>query len=132
MSRLACIVMLLCLSLSAAADDKAELQNLYAAVSALHQEQQAVFQQFQMLQELRRANDRAIYASVLQAPQYPSEVPNYADVVQYQKDVVRRGEELAQQTDQLYAQYSEIGAKKALLQQRIFELATRQKVTAEQ
>ena len=134
MRRLACILSFLCLSLSATADDRAELQNLYAAVSALNQEQQSVFQQFQMLQELRRANDRAIDSSVSQAPQYPSGViPNYADVVQYRKDALRRGEELSQQADQLYAQYSEIGAKKALLQQRIFELTTtRQKVTAEQ
>ena len=117
-----CILALLALSLAAVADDKAELQNLHAAVSALNQEQQALFQQFQMLQELRRANDRAFYAGQLRPPQSTTEVPNYADVVQAQKDVSRRGEELAQQTDQIYAQFSEIGAKKALLQQRILEL----------
>ena len=133
MRRLACLLTLLCLSFTAAADDKAELQNLYAAISALNQEQQAVFQQFQMLQELRRANDRAFYASVLQLPRSPYEVPNYADLVQYQKEITQRGEELSQQTDQLYAQYNEIGAKKAFLQQRIFELATtRPRTTAEQ
>jgi hypothetical protein len=120
------ILALLALSFTAAADDKAELQSLHAAVSALNQEQQALFQQFQMLQELRRANDRSFYASQLQLrpPQLTTEVPNYDDVIQAQKDVVRRGEELAQQTDQLYAQYNEIGAKKALLQQRIIELTT--------
>ena len=116
------ILALLALSFPAAADDKAELQSLHAAVSALNQEQQALFQQFQMLQELRRANDRAFYAAQLRPPLSTSEVPNYADVVQAQKDVSRRGEELAQQTDQLYAQFNEIGSKKALLQQRILEL----------
>lgn len=116
------VLALLCLSFSAAADDKAELQGLYAAVSAFNQEQQALFQQFQMLQELRRANDRDFYASQLRPPQYTNEVPNYADVIQAQRDAARRSEELAQQTDQLYAQYKEIGARKALLQQRIFEL----------
>ena len=113
---------LLALSFNATADNKAELQGLFAAVSTLNQEQQALFQQFQMLQELRRANDRAFYATQLRPPQYTGEVPNYSDIIQAQRDAARRGEELAQQTDQLYAQYNEIGAKKTLLQQRIFEL----------
>lgn len=113
---------LLALSFTAAADDQGELQRLYTALTAFNQEQQALFQQFQMLQELRRANDRAFYASQLRPPQYTAEVPNYADVVQAQKDVIRRGEELAQQTDELYARYNEISTKKALLQQRLFDL----------
>ena len=116
------ILPLLALSFTATADDKAELQNLHAAASTLNQEQQALFQQFQMLQELRRTNDRALYAIQLRSPQYTTEIPNYSDIIQAQRDAVRRGEELAQQTDQLYVQFSEIGAKKALLQQRILEL----------
>lgn len=116
------ILPLLALSFTAAADDKAELQSLYAAVSAFNQEQQALFQQFQMLQELRRANDRAFDASQLRPPQSTTDVPSYSDFIQAQRDVVRRADELAQRTDQLYAQYSEIGAKKALLQERILEL----------
>ena len=124
MRRLTWILLLLFVNLAASADDQTELQNLYAALGALNQEQQAIFQQFQMLQELRRANDRAFYASQLRPPQFTTEVPNYSEVIQAQRDVARRGEELAQQTDQLYTQYSEIGAKKALLQQRIIELTT--------
>jgi hypothetical protein len=116
------VLPLLALSFTAAADDRAEFQGLYAAVGALNQEQQALFQQFQMVQELRRANDRVFYTGQLRPPQLTTEVPNYNDVIQAQRDAVRRGEELAQQTDQLYAQYTEIGAKKALLQQRILDL----------
>ena len=112
----------LVISLTAAADDRTQLQDFYAALSALNQEQQTLYQQFQMLQEMRRTNDRTFYSSGLRSPQYATEVPNYADVVEAQKDVFRRGEELARQSDQLYAQYNEIGAKKALLQQRILEL----------
>jgi len=123
MRRIIWVLLLLTLSFGAAADDRtAELQGLYAAVSSLNQEQQAVFQQFQMLQELRRTNDRTVYASQLRPPLYSDEVPMYADLVQAQKDASRRGEELAQQSEQLYAQYSEIGARKAQLQQRIVEL----------
>jgi hypothetical protein len=109
-------------TVAAAADDKTELQNLYAYVGALNQEQQALFQQFQMLQELRRANDRAFDASQLRPPQYTTEVPSYTDYIQAQRDVIRRADELAQQTNQVFAQYTEVGAKKAEVQQRILEL----------
>ena len=102
--------------------DKAELQGASSAVSLLNQEQQAVFQQFQMLQELRRAGDRSFYTLQVRPPQLTSDVPNYADAIEAQKDAARRAEELAYQTDQLYVRYNEIGAKKALLQQRILEL----------
>lgn len=124
MRKIIWVLFLLVSSLTAAADDKdkTELQGLYAAMNALNQEQQALFQQFQMLQELRRANDRVLYASQLRPPLYTAEVPNYNDVIQAQREIVRRGDELAQQTDQLYAQYSAIGASKAQLQQRILEL----------
>lgn len=125
MRKLIWVLILLVSSLTAAAaddKDKAELQGLYAAMSALNQEQQALFQQFQMLQELRRANDRVLYASQLRPPLYTADVPNYNDVIQAQREIVRRGDELAQQTDQLYAQYAAIGARKAQLQERILEL----------
>lgn len=122
MRRFIWVLPLLFISLIASADDKAELQSLYAAVTVLNQEQQAVYQQFQMLQELRRTNDRALYSSQLRPPQYTADVPNYSDIIQAQRDTVRRGDDLALQAEQLYGQYAEIGAKKTLLQQRILEL----------
>jgi len=122
MRRIVLIFALLVLSFGAAADDRTELQELHAAVNALNQEQQALFQQFQMLQELRRANDQAAYAAQLRPAQSTSEVPNYADSVQAQKDLARQGEDLAQQANQIYAQYKEIGDRKTQLRQRILEL----------
>ncbi len=90
------VLALLAAGAAAAAEDKTELQNLYAALSSLNQEQQAIFQQFQMLQELRRANDRAYYASQLRLAPTSADVPNYSDIVQAQRDAARRAEELAQ------------------------------------
>lgn len=116
------ILPLLALSFTAAADDKAELQELYAAVSALNQEQQSLYQQFQMLQEVRRSNDREFFNSQVRSPQLITEVPKYDEVGEAQREVVRRAEELTRQSDQLYAQYNELGARKAALQQRILEL----------
>ena len=117
-----CLLSLLALSVNASADDKAELQGLYASLSMLNQEQHSLFQQFQMLQELRRDNDRTVYASQLRSPRFAAEVPNYADIIEAQRSAVRRGEELAQQSAQLYAQYNEIEAREAQLRQRILDL----------
>ena len=122
MRSLVWVLLLLSLSFAAAADDRAELQGLYATLGALNQEQQSLFQQFQMLQEVRRSNDRAFYSSQLQPADITTQVPNYEDVVQAQKEVLRRGEEMTRQSDQLYAQYNEIEAKKAQVRQRILEL----------
>jgi hypothetical protein len=122
MRRFVWILPLAFLSFAAAAQGEDELKSLHAAMALLNQEQQAVFQQFQMLQELRRSNSEAFFAGSLRSPRYATEVPNYADVVQYQKDVARRGEELADEAARLYAQYAEIGSRKTQLQQRIVEL----------
>jgi hypothetical protein len=119
-----CVFALLALSFAAAADDKAELQDLYATVSAMNQEQQALFQQFQMLQEVRRANDRAFFTNQLRSPELTTELQNYDDVGRNQREVIRRGEELTRQSDQLYAQYDEIETRKVQLLQRILELST--------
>ncbi len=107
-------------------DTKAELQNLYATMNVLNQQQQAVFQQFQILQEMRRNNDRALYAGTLMAPSPDMQVQNYQDIVNRQQEIMRRGQELEQQADQLYSQYTEIGARKLQLQQRILDLTVPQ------
>ncbi|MDB5811727.1 MAG: hypothetical protein JWN94_3849 [Betaproteobacteria bacterium] len=122
MHRLAWLLPLLFAGIVAAADDRAEIQNLYAAMNALNLEQQALFQQFQMLQEMRRSNDRAYYTNLLPTPRQDMEVPNYADLIQYQREVARRAEDLSRQSDQLYSNFSELSARKARLMQRIFAL----------
>ncbi len=116
-------VLFLFLGLPAIADNGEELQRLQDALQALRQEQQAVYQQFQMVQELRRANLEALSLSQAPALQYSTEVVKYADVAEAQKKMVRRAGELAQEADELYARYSEIEARKKPLQERIYELA---------
>ena len=121
MRRIALGWLLLLSTAAMAADDTEELQRLRNALGVLNQEQQAVYQQFQMVQELRRANVQAVYSG--QFPLQPMmEVPNYTDVVAAQNKAVRRGEDLAAQADQLYAQYADIETRKKPLLQRIYEL----------
>lgn len=120
MRRLAWFLSLMLVSFTAAAaGDDAELQRLRNALSLLNQEQQAVYQQFQMVQELRRDNAQRFTGTL---PPYSGDVPNYTEVVEAQKKQIRHGDDLAQRAEQLYEKYSEIEAKKQPIQQRIFEI----------
>lgn len=116
--------LLLSFAATAATDNDAELQRLYHALDMLKQEQQTIYQQFQMVQELGRGNAMSIYGIQTNPMQPPGEIQNYADVIEAQRRIIRRGEDLNRQADQLYTKYNEIEAKKRPLQQRILELST--------
>jgi hypothetical protein len=120
--RLPWILPLAFASFAALAQDTDELKGLQAAVALLNLEQQALYQQFQMIQELRRTNREAFFSGGPRSPQYATDIPSYADLVQYQSDVARRGNELADEAARIYTQYAEIGNRKTQLQQRIYEL----------
>jgi len=107
---------------ASAADNASELQSLYNAVNMLNQEQQTIFQQFQMVQEMLRRNTQSPYGSQGRQVQSMGDFPNYADVVEAQKGVIRREESLYQQADQLMAQYSQIEEQKKPLRERILSL----------
>lgn len=116
--------LLLSFTATAASDNSAELQRLYQALDMLKQEQQAVYQQFQMVQELGRGNALSLYGVQTNTMQPQSEIQNYADVAEAQRRLIQRGEELNRQADHLYARYNQIEEKKKPLQQRILELST--------
>ena len=117
------LIMFLLLSLNAAAaDESTELQRLHSAVNMLNQEQQSIYQQFQMVQELIRGNFQAPSSTQIQPMQTMGGVPDYADVIAAQKNAVRRGEELYEKANQLLVKYGEIEEEKRPLQQRILKL----------
>jgi hypothetical protein len=120
MRRLIYALLLLPLSFTASADNSDELQNLYNALNMLNQQQQAIYQQFQMVQELRLSGASRLYGYGVPSP--PGEVANYDEVVQAQRNAILRGEYLYMQADDLLAKYSDIEEKKKPLQQRIYEL----------
>jgi hypothetical protein len=122
MRRLIYALLLLQLSFAASADNGAdELQNLYGALNMLNQQQQAIYQQFQMVQELRISGSPRLYSPMRPPPL--GEVTNYDEVVQEQRSAILRGEYLYQQADQLLARYNEIEDMKKPLQQRIYDLS---------
>jgi len=119
---LALLLLLLMLqpNFTAAADQDAELQNLYTALNMLNQQQQAIYQQFQMVQEVRRSSLPLYGTSML--PQLMGAPANYDEAVAAQKSAIRRGEDLSQQADQLLEKYNEIEEMKKPLQQKIYSL----------
>ena len=98
----------------------AEIRRLESHLSLLQQEQQSVYQQFQMIQELRRAEIEAQYPQVIQnSPDYAmgNPPPNYDDVVRQKAEREYRIKEYTGDLNRLYARYREIeGQRKALLE----------------
>lgn len=122
MRYLSLALLLLPLSFAAAADNSAELEKLYGALNMLNQQQQAIYQQFQMVQELRRSGSAPqLYTPMLPPPS--GQIANYDEVVAAQKSAALRGEYLYQQADQLLARYNEIEEMKKPLQLRIYDLS---------
>lgn len=113
--------LLLPLSFAAAADNGTELERLSSALNMLNQQQQAVYQHFQMVQEVRRGSARPLYG--MPAPSPPDgQIANYDAVVAAQREAIQRREALSRQADALLAKYNEIEALKEPLQARIYEL----------
>lgn len=105
-------------AVAAGQDD--QLQRLQSALSMLDQEQQAIYQQFQMVQALRRSSPQPSYGAMLLAP--AGEIANYDETVAAQGRLIRRSNELAEQASQLVARYAEIEEEKKPLQQEILRL----------
>lgn len=121
--RLLLSTMLLLFAVNAAATDQSgELERLHSAVNMLNQEQQSIYQQFQMVQELIRGNFQAPTSTQIQPMQTMGGVPDYVDVIAEQKAAARRGEDLYAKANQLLARYGDIEEEKRPLQQRILKL----------
>ena len=107
---------------AAAADNGAELEKLYSALNMLNQQQQAIYQQFQMVQEIRRDSVPLLYGMPIPSQLVNGQIANYGEMVEAQKNAIVRGENLSRQADQLLAKYNEIEEMKKPLQAKIYEL----------
>ncbi len=123
MRHLVYALLLLQLSFSAAAaDNGAELEKLYSALNMLNQQQQAIYQQFQMVQEIRRDSLPLLYGMPVPS-QLNGQIANYGEMVETQKNAIVRGENLSRQADQLLDKYNEIEEMKKPLRSKIYELS---------
>jgi len=102
---------------------EAELRQLDAALSRIQQAQQGVYQQFQMVQELRRAelarpDPFAPQANIGIAP--PPQ--DYNELQRLREERENRIKNLTSELERLYARYQELEEQKRPLLERMAEL----------
>ncbi len=104
----------------------AEMRRLESQLNLLQQEQQSVYQQFQMIQELRRTEIEAQYPQVIQnSPDYSmgNPPPNYDDVVRQKSEREYRIKQYTDDLNRMYARYRAMQDQKKALLDRLNELA---------
>lgn len=102
---IALVVVLLGPSRALAAGE--DVKALQEALALINQEQQAVFQQFQMIQQLRRANAEPVLPPVGGGP--PG---NYDEVAAAKKTQAEREESYARELQELYQRHRELEQEK--------------------
>ena len=111
---------------SGRAELEARIRGVEAALSRINAEQQSVYQQFQMVQEMRR-NERQDLLSAGQPYTPPAwissyAIPNYDDVVRDKQAREFRLHDYASQMERLYARYRELEDQKRPLLEQLAEL----------
>jgi predicted nucleic acid-binding Zn-ribbon protein len=105
-----------------AADDiTAEVRRVESALTRISQEQQSVYQQFQMVQEMRRTLQAQMQP--LQSYTPPATPPNYDDVKREEEERARRINDYQYELDRLYARYRELEELKKPLLEELAALA---------
>ena len=115
-----------------------QMRQIEAALGRITQEQQAIYQQFQMVQELRRNEERQLLP--MQTYSLGSGPRNYEDVKREEETRALRIKDLQYELDRLYARYRELEDQKrplldtlaALAQQRAEEQTAQQRAAPEQ
>ena len=99
-----------------------EIGRVEMVLDHIGREQQSVYQQFQMVQELRRSEAQEGYQSQLVYTP-PITPPNYEDLRAQEDDRQARLRDYKLELDRLYARYKDLEAQKQPLLDRISELA---------
>jgi len=126
MNRAIVILLLLLFSQLALADDNTEIKRLQGLLNILNQQQQVVYQQFQMVQELRRVESQNFYRQTPQPLQFLSELPNYDQERAARENAIRRESDLSARLEELYEKFIEIEATKKSVVDRLYELTSAQ------
>ena len=107
----------------AAEDIDREVRRVESALTRISQEQQSVYQQFQMVQELRRSDQTQMQP--LQSYTPPATPPNYDDVKREEEARADRVKQYQYELDRLYARYRELEEQKKPLLDELSALAQR-------
>lgn len=126
MKPLLLILLLLCASVARAEPDP-RLAALEAAYNRVQQEQQAMYQQFQMTQELRRNELQEVSPNLMRnysMTQADNTQPiDYDENVRQQRARQERLQRYEREINQAYARFVELGNQKRLLLDQIIELS---------
>ena len=101
------------------------ITQLEMALNHVSQEQQSVYQQFQMLQELRRNEMQDANMLVTQDMGGVKDMPpiSYDDSIRLQRERKERFQQQSRDLDRLYARYAELGEQKKVILDQLRELA---------
>lgn len=118
--------LLLSLPLSAASHDvEKQIQELETALSMLQQERQDLFQQFQILQELRRhelQQESDIITQQLSRSITRDGIVNYDDVQKRKQERFARIKEYTAELDEIHGRYREIDSERRALIRELSDL----------
>ena len=115
-------LLLWCASAFAQEDVDVQMKRLETALNRIQAEQQSVYHQFQMIQELRRTALQQQQQSIMVYTP-PATPPNYDDVVREKdaRDAQMRG--YAEELDRLYGRYRELEDQKRPLIDQLSDIA---------
>ncbi|SNX60535.1 hypothetical protein SAMN06296273_2002 [Nitrosomonas ureae] len=108
-----------------ALDQEAQVRALEKTLTRIQQESQSTYQQFLMIQELRR-NEMAEVPQAVRLPNSPSQsipIPNYEDLIQLKQEKQERIDKYTTDLDHLYARYRELEDEKQAIFEQIRSLA---------
>jgi chromosome segregation ATPase len=97
-----------------------QVRAVEAALARITQEQQSIYQQFQMAQELRRTDERQMQPMPLYGVPTSS---NYEDIKRDEAARAQRVKDLQAEADRLYARYRELEEQKKPLLEQLSALA---------
>jgi uncharacterized protein YutE (UPF0331/DUF86 family) len=112
-----------------------EMARLEAVLNYVNQEQRAVYEQFQMTQELRRNEMQEGYPQTMQAPSTmghgfhvagglkDNPPQSYDDNVRLLRERQERIQQYTEDLNRLYERYAELGEQKKVLLDQLMELA---------
>lgn len=123
-ARLVLLAVLAGASQLAPAQPDDELRRLREALAAIQQEQQSVYQQFQMVQGLRASQTPppGVPGTLVYTP--PMTPPNLEDVARERDAFAAAQARYRDELERLYARYRELEERKRSLIERIAEVAT--------
>lgn len=126
-------LLLVSMSVPAVAGNEKQIFELEAAIMQQQQEQQILFQRFQMLQELRRHEITQIEQALPTGSDViiNGEAPKYEDVARQRKERTERIRHYTDELDELYMRYQETENERRALIEQLNGLKPGQDVSAE-